>query len=128
MAIKFEHIKVYSSTFGALKKRAAITIPGVGIFVHPMDLNNTGLLRHEFGHILQLRKTGILFFMMHIAITSLKSALKASKNKQYNHMHCWTEWSANKLSYQYFNCPADWNFKAYPITGENNAKVARLDV
>lgn len=116
--VKFEKIKVFGSTFGALKNRAAITIPGVGIFVHPKDKGNLDLLRHEFGHILQRRKYGFFFFFFKIAIISLKSARKANKNISYNHMHCWTEWTANNLAYQYFNCPDNWNFKAYPIEGE----------
>jgi len=30
-------------------------------------------------------------------------------------MHTWTEWSANKLSFDYFNKPADRDFNSYPI-------------
>lgn len=115
MAQEFEKIKVYGSKLGALNKRAAITIPGVGIFVHPDDKNNIDLLRHEFGHILQRRKWGLWFFISKIALNSIISARKSNKNKQYKHMNFWTEWTANKLAYTYFNCPKDWNFKDYPI-------------
>ena len=61
MSFKFQNIRVYCSTVGALKRRAAIAIPGIGIFIHPADINNTDLLRHEFGHILQRKKFG--FFL-----------------------------------------------------------------
>jgi hypothetical protein len=115
MSIKFEHIKVYSLKWGALKRRAAITIPGIGIFVHPIDKNNKDLLRHEFGHILQHRTWGLWFFYTHIAIQSVKSARKANKDKKFNHMSTWTEYTANILAYQYFNKPIDWNFRDYPI-------------
>ncbi len=115
MSFKFQNIRVYCSTVGALKKRAAIAIPGIGIFIHPNDKNNQDLLRHEFGHILQRRKYGFFFFFFKIAVTSIKSARKANKDSSYNHMHCWTEWNANKLSYEFVKCPKDWNFKAYPI-------------
>jgi len=121
MSLKFENIKVYTSKLGALNKRAAITLPGIGIFVHPIDKDNIDLLRHEFGHILQAKKWGIRFFILHIALQSLRSAQKANKNGFYNHMQNWTEWTANKLSYQYFNCPDDWNFKQYPIFAEFEA-------
>jgi hypothetical protein len=117
MSRKFENIKVYTSHIGALKKRAAVTIPGIGIFVNPLDKNNIDLLRHEYGHILQAKKWGFVYFMTHIAFISLRSARKANRNKAYNHMHCWTEWSANKLAYEYFSCPKDWNFRDYPIAG-----------
>lgn len=30
-------------------------------------------------------------------------------------MDTWCEWSANRLSYQYFNKPSDWNMRDYPI-------------
>jgi hypothetical protein len=115
MPSKFENVNVYSATFGALKRRAAITIPGVGIIVNPKDKNNLDLLRHEFGHILQLRKYGISYFVFKIAFQSIFSAMKANRDRHYNHMSCFTEWTANQLSYDYFNSPSDWNFDKYPI-------------
>ena len=33
MSFKFENTRVYCSTVGALKRRAAIAIPGIGIFL-----------------------------------------------------------------------------------------------
>jgi len=90
---------------------AAFTLPGVGIFVNPNDVDNIDLLRHEFGHILQARNWGMNFFYEKIVPASLKSA---SGNK-YWHMNTWTEWSANRLSYIYFGKPDDWNHSKYPI-------------
>ncbi|HRG58147.1 MAG TPA: hypothetical protein PK323_04270 [Bacteroidia bacterium] len=116
MKSKFENVNVYGSTFGALKRRAAVTIPGVGIFVHPIDINNTDLLRHEFGHFLQFKELGFIKFIFKIALKSLISASKANQNKDYKHMSCETEWLANKISYEYFNAPKDWNFNDYPIS------------
>jgi hypothetical protein len=123
----FEKVRLFQSRFGALKRRAAFTLPGIGIFVNPLDLNNKDLLRHEFGHILQARKWGLFFFIRYIALQSLRSAKKANKDKTYNHMQCWTEWTANKLAYKYFNCPKDWNFKAYPIEGEYSSQLNLLN-
>jgi hypothetical protein len=121
MSFKFENTRVYCSTVGVLKRRAAIAIPGIGIFIHPTDINNTDLLRHEFGHILQRKKFGFFFFFFKIATASINSARKANKDATYNHMHCWTEWTANRLAYHYFNSPKDWNFKDYPIEVNSNA-------
>ena len=67
----FEGVPVYASEFGDLKNGAAVTLPGIGIFVNPSDLENTDLLRHEFGHILQARKYGMGFFYEVIAPASL---------------------------------------------------------
>jgi hypothetical protein len=119
MAREFEKIRVFGFAWGAFKKGAAITIPGIGIFVNPKDKDNIDLLRHEFGHVLQARTWGFWFFITKIAITSLKSARKANRNKQYKHMSMWTEYTANKLAYAYFNAPKDWNFKEYPIYPES---------
>lgn len=30
-------------------------------------------------------------------------------------MDTWCEWSANRLSCQYFNQPSDWNMRDYPF-------------
>ena len=32
-----------------------------------------------------------------------------------NYNETWSEWSANLLSYQYFNQPKNWDFTDYPI-------------
>jgi hypothetical protein len=111
----FEDARVYTLNFGHFKNGAAITIPGVGIFVSPRDANNIDLLRHEYGHILQYEKWGAKIFLGDIVPASLKSANKANKDWSFNHMDTWTEWSANYLSYQYFNQPTDWKFNKFPI-------------
>jgi hypothetical protein len=112
---KFEGIPYFVSTVGHLKSRAAIALPGVGIFVHPKDINNLELMRHEFGHILQSRKWGKLLFYSRIAWTSLISARKSNRDPRYDHQATWTEWSANKLAYDYFNQPNDWPVHRYPV-------------
>jgi len=91
----------------------------VGIFIGEKHADNIDLLRHEFGHILQRQQKGFLYFWIKVAPASLKSAKQASRNRNKIHMHTWTEWSANNLSYQYFNQPADWNFFEYPIAPPN---------
>lgn len=110
----FENVPCFTSTIGNLKHRAAIALPGIGIFIHPQDAKNTALIRHEFGHILQAKKWGKFFFYGTIAWVSLMSARKASRNSNYDHQETWTEWSANKLAYDYFNRPSDWSSTRYP--------------
>jgi hypothetical protein len=112
---RFENISLIPLNAGIFKRGAAVTIPGLGIITGNAGIKNHDLLRHEFGHILQFRKWGFLFYWFRIAPDSVLSARKAIKSKTYNHMDCWTEWSANLLSYQYFNKPSDWNFTRFPI-------------
>lgn len=111
----FEDARVYPLNFWHFKKGAAMTIPGIGIFVDAGKVNNIDLLRHEYGHILQYRKWGAKIFWVEIAPASLKSAHKANINRSFHHMDTWTEWSANRLAYYYFKQPPDWNMKDYPL-------------
>lgn len=112
--MKFQGIRVYKLNFGNFRKGAALTIPGIGIFVGKGMENDLDLLRHEFGHILQFKKWGFWFFWRHIAKTSLDSA-HASRREHRSHQHTWTEWSANWFAYQYLGQPADWNLRKFPI-------------
>lgn len=107
----FEGVPVYGSLFGNLKNGAAMTLPGIGIFVNPNDLNDIHLLRHEFGHILQARKYGLEFFYTVIGPASLASAAARTGN----HNLFWTEVQANTLSWQYFGAPSDWIMDPYVI-------------
>jgi len=113
---QFEDIRIFGLKNHRFQRGAAITIPGIGIIIGEKHAGNINLLRHEFGHILQRRQKKFIFYWFRIAPTSLKSALQSSRNKNKVHMHTWTEWTANKLSFDYFNQPDDWNFADYPIT------------
>ena len=125
----FEGIPYFTSTAGELKNRAAIALPGIGIFIHPDDVRNINLLRHEYGHMLQAKLWGKFFFYRTIAWTSLNSALNANRSGSFIHQHTWTEWSANLLSYEYFRRPLDWNFKEYPTNPlMENGKESKLPI
>jgi len=115
MVRTFEGIKIFALNTRGFNRGSAITIPGIGIFLGVEQINNTGLLRHEFGHILQYRQKGVLFFWIRISPVSLLSAIKTSINKKHIHMHTWTEWSANLLSYDYFGQPEDWDEIRFPL-------------
>lgn len=118
----FEGTRIFSLRNRRFQRGTAITLPGIGIFIGEKHVDNTDLLRHEFGHILQKRQKGFFYFWFKIAPVSLKSALHLTRNKHKTHMHTWTEWSANRLSFDYFKKPADWNFEEFPIESfqENN--------
>lgn len=112
--MKFEGIHIFSLPFETFKQGAAVTIPGIGIFIGKGQEENIDLLRHELGHILQYRKWGFWNFWTRIAPTSLKSARNKHKDIE-SHMDTWTEWSANQLSYDYFHNPENWNFHQFPL-------------
>ena len=112
----FFGVSCFISTVGELKNRAAIAIPGIGIFIHPKDVHNISLLRHEFGHMLQARKWGKLFFYRFVAPESVSSVRKSCRDSSHNHQHTWTEWTANRLAYHFFKRPDDWDMKSFPIT------------
>lgn len=112
---RFEGIHLISINAGNFRRGAAVTIPGLGIITGDSGVEDTDLLRHEFGHIVQYRKWGFVFYWTKIAPVSLRSARRANIDKSYRHMDCWTEWSANLLSYHYFNSPGDWDFINYPL-------------
>ena len=107
-------VSCFVSTLGELKNRAAIALPGIGIFVNPGDVTNVNLLRHEFGHILQAKKWGKLFFYRYIAMESIRSARRSNHDPKFVHQHTWTEWTANRLAYYFFKRPEDWDTKSYP--------------
>jgi hypothetical protein len=45
----FEGINVFEVNTCKFNLGAAVTIPGIGIFVGLKQINNTDLLKHEFG-------------------------------------------------------------------------------
>ncbi|MFH1119454.1 MAG: hypothetical protein V1775_06490 [Bacteroidota bacterium] len=116
MSLKFEGIRLISINAGYFNRGAAVTIPGLGIITGSKSRQCRALISHEFGHILQYRRWGFIFYWTRIAPASLLSARKANKTNTYNHMDCWTEWSANLLSYRYFGKPENWDLQKYPVS------------
>ena len=75
---KINGVSLYETrAFGKGQKSAALALPGVGIFLgdgvfsRNLDLDT---LKHEFGHILQSRLTGMITFYLFIGLPSLLSA------------------------------------------------------
>lgn len=112
---KFEDVKLICMNIWKFRQGAAVTLPGFGIITGNAASFDQGLLKHEFGHILQYRQCGFFFYWFRIAPVSFLSARRAGKEIHYNHMHCWTEWTANLISFHYFNSPEDWDHQHYPI-------------
>jgi hypothetical protein len=108
-----------------LEYGAAYTLPGIGIHISRRQYNeyignNVDLkqkakntLKHEYGHILQARLHGKLFFYGAIAPYSLLSAAIAKQ-----HQCSWTETEANRLSKDLFcNTQNDcnWDTTNFPL-------------
>jgi hypothetical protein len=93
-----------------MKNGAAMCLPGIGIFVHPKSYFDEDLLRHEYGHVLQAKKFGIIPFYFFIAPISLISAVLRK-----NHHLNWVEKNANWLSFNYFGAPLDWPMRRFPV-------------
>ncbi len=115
MTEKFEGVSIFVIDIQKFNQGAAMTIPSIGILVGKHQSKDIDLLRHEFGHILQFRQKGFFYFWFKIVPASLRSAFFGSKRENHIHMHTWTGYTANRLSYQYFNEPTDWNFSDFPL-------------
>lgn len=115
--VRFENIKIIKFRIPFCHQKLTFCLPGIGIFIHPEDVENKQLLAHEFGHILQARKWGYWNFYFRIAPISLLSSMKHGKNN-FNHFNTWTEWSANLLAKKYLP-EVEWDQKKYfthPLT------------
>lgn len=95
----FEGIKIYEAHW--MPAGAGMALPGFGIVVYPGGALNSKLLRHELGHILQSKQTGIILFYFKIGIPSLISAMRNGKRGHQHHTY-WTEVWADQLSTDYF--------------------------
>lgn len=87
-----------------MPKGSGIALPGIGIIISVREKsthNRIALLRHEFGHFLQVRETGIFLFYLKVGIPSLFSAMRNGK-RGHRHHEYWTEVWANKLAAAYF--------------------------
>ena len=99
--MRFEGVAVYCINLWHFRRGGAMALPGIGIITGRSGIKNGDLLQHEFGHILQYRQCGFIFYWFRIAPSSLASALKAKRVPEHRHMQNWTEWTANLLSYHH---------------------------
>jgi hypothetical protein len=94
-----------------------ITLPGRGIVVgkgvYSKNLDPS-LMQHEYGHILQAREFGNPMFYSKIGPSSLSSATRSRIDPSYHHRTHWTEVMANRMSYNYFNQPSNWDTR-FPL-------------
>ena len=102
---KFEGVNLYEAN---IPEGSAATLPGRGIIlskgqysIHSSSLYTKQLLQHEFGHILQARKVGMVAYYSIIAKESFISASFDGING-WSHDLFWTETWANYLSQNYF--------------------------
>lgn len=101
---------------------SGVTIPPF-IVVSPGYGNNTTLLDHEYGHILQFIQLGGLLnpsmgyalYLLIIGGPSLYSAWQAGQDVGHDHDQFYTEKWANQLSYWLQGSPSNWDFDANPV-------------
>ncbi len=75
------------------------------------------LLMHEFGHFLQNKYGGSLWYNLNVVPTSVIN-INLDENKAhayYLYNRTWTEIQANTMAYYYFNYPSFWDFNNYPV-------------
>ena len=112
---KFEGVSVYESTvMGQGFNSAGMALPGRGIIVGK-DTYSKGcdleVVKHEYGHFLQARKTGYIYFYLFVGLPSLVSAL--TNGFGLGHQNFWTEKWANFLAQDYFN-KEEWPMRRFP--------------
>lgn len=102
---KFEGVNLYEAN---IPEGSAATLPGKGIILskgqysmNSRSLYTQQLLQHEFGHILQARKIGLVAYYSVIAKESFISACFDGING-WSHDLFWTETWANYLAQNYF--------------------------
>ncbi|MDD2799355.1 MAG: lamin tail domain-containing protein [Bacteroidales bacterium] len=79
--------------------------------------NDGQVLMHEYGHFLQERTYGPVYYYKNVVPTSglhygLSQVGLISENE---YRHSWTEVEANTMSYYYFGKPSYWNKDMFPI-------------
>ena len=118
---RFEEVRVRVFDHFAFKRGASAFLPGLGIVIGKSEVNDIDLLRHEYGHYLQLKALGWIAFWRYVALTSFFSYRRSWKKGAscFDHYKTWTEWSANRLSWEHFGRPADWNMLCFPISAPN---------
>lgn len=112
----FEGVNIYESSL--FKNGHGLTIPQLGIITYANAFSKSldlGLIKHEFGHILQWRKMGTFKFYAKIGLPSLTSAIRASFKKNHIHRNHPVEINANQLAYHHFQQPNNWDLKRFPI-------------
>lgn len=109
----FHGSNVYATKW--MPRSHAICLPGLGIIVSASDGDpDLHLLRHEFGHVLQRRKTGVLLFYLRIGIPSLWSAMRARFGQHRHALHP-VEMDANLQAFTFFRSPPDWAHDRFPL-------------
>jgi hypothetical protein len=93
-------------------KRRGLTL-GNTINGTNMDISQE-IFTHEYGHILQGRRWGPLYFLM-IAPGSLISCWNDTAQKTNKHSYRWYERQANKLGYEKYRREALWPNSNYPF-------------
>ncbi|RKD19552.1 hypothetical protein BCY91_13200 [Pelobium manganitolerans] len=112
----FEGVSIYETKL--IKTHHELCLPNIGIFVSEGAFSagrELPVLKHEFGHVLQYQKLGLVKFYLKIGVSSLFSAIRSRFFKHYHHQNHCVEVEANRLAFDYCNKPPDWDFKNFPV-------------
>ncbi len=102
-------VSVYESS--TMKGNAGVTLPGRGIIVRNGAYSKNlypNLMQHEFGHILEANKVGMVGYYGMIAKESVLSA-EMNGHLGWEHKNFWTETWANFLSKEYWGSSYVWS-------------------
>ncbi|MCE2962648.1 MAG: FG-GAP-like repeat-containing protein [Chitinophagales bacterium] len=131
-ALKFRYFEDAPVYLAPLGKGAGFTTPyGIVISKASYLANDMDLVRHEFGHWLQIKIQGPKYFMATTAPESLWSASTSSPARP--HKLFYTETWANRLSYRYFSNNGDylnpaqsfikWDVGRFPLMSEMETAI-----
>lgn len=123
----FEGIKIYESAhLGYGFDSKGLCLPGLGIFVGDgthTKAQDIGVLRHEYGHILQTKEIGYLAFYICVGLPSLLSAWTNGWGR--GHQNYWTEGWANDLASRYFHS-VNWPHHRFPVKSISKKTLIKI--
>jgi hypothetical protein len=95
---KYPGVKIYQTS--TIREYSAVTLPGIGILIHPSvtGRDQTQMLQHEYGHILDSQYYQGARFYFEIGIPSIWNVMTDPSS----HDYFWTEMRANKKAERFF--------------------------
>ncbi len=95
---KYPGVKIYQTS--TIRRYSAVTLPGIGILIHPTvtGFEQTKMLQHEYGHILDSKYFQGARFYFEIGVPSIWNMMTDPSS----HDNFWTEIRANIKAERFF--------------------------